>query len=91
VRATGGRRTLDLTRRFAPRPCGAHFVRLSRNFRCARMTRSYRSSPLRGALRASKSAAPICRVKPIRPLWHLSVSAHFHWPWPSPVGVRDIG
>ena len=27
-----GRRTPDLTRRFAPRPFGAHFVRLSRNF-----------------------------------------------------------
>ena len=45
VRATGGRRTLDLTRRFAPRPCGAHFVRLSRNFRCARMTRRFAPRP----------------------------------------------
>jgi len=30
VRATGGRRTLELTRRFAPRPCGAHFARPNR-------------------------------------------------------------
>ena len=33
-------------------------------------------SPLRGALRASIFLSESCRVSPIRPLWHLSLSCY---------------